>query len=153
MKFDVNIRSMKQTSDDIEAVADTLMDFYEELNSITLDGCFSGAILLALNNPLNYSRNNLLGVSVKTHNIGAQLNNILNRYENTERKLMRTEDGLDSWMAEVGDDNYDGHSGIYDAWGGYGGDQGDLAHNKSGFRFFFWRFSADNDLINFSRQY
>ena len=47
----------------------------------------------------------------------------------------------------------DGESGLFDDEGGYGGDQGEPARDKAGWRFLFWRFGEDNDLIDFVRSY
>lgn len=47
----------------------------------------------------------------------------------------------------------DGESGVFDGEGGYGGDQGELVHDKGGRRFLFWRFGEDNELIDFVRTY
>ena len=153
MKFNVNISSMRRMSDDMGVIADKLMDYYEELNDIDLDKSFSGAMLSAVNTPLNDSRNRLFDISAKVHSAGDQLNNILKLYIRTEEHLLQNPKGLTFQMSEAGIANYDDNSGIYDTWGGYGGDQGDMAHNKSGFRFLFWRLFADHDLIDFARQY
>ena len=48
--------------------------------------------------------------------------------------------------------NLDGHSGVFDEKGGYGGNQGDPSYNKRGWKFI-WRFGADNELFDFVRGY
>lgn len=153
MKFAVNTNSMRMISDEMGAIADKLMDCYDELNDFSLDKSFSGVILSCMNVPMNKSKTRLMNTSVKFHMAGKQLNSILNLYIHTEERLLQNDSGLTSRMAEAGVANYDNNSGIYDLWGGYGGDQGDMTHNKSGFRFLFWRLFADHKLIEFAKQY
>ena len=153
MKFEVNINSLRMTSNEIGAVADKLMDYYDALNGFSLDKSFSGVTLSGINVTLNRNKDKLLSTSVKFHTAENQLKSILNLYIRTEERLLQKSPGLDSRTAEAGVANYDNNSGIYDSWGGYGGDQGDMAHNKSGFRFIFWRLFEDRDLIEFAKQY
>lgn len=57
------------------------------------------------------------------------------------------------FLKRLGIGNLDGRSGVFDGEGGYGGDQGDLIHNKSGKKTLFFRVGADEELFDFVRQY
>ena len=45
-----------------------------------------------------------------------------------------------------------GQTNIFDGKNGYGGDQGDLAHNKNGFKFLWWVWGEDKDIYDFVRR-
>lgn len=76
-------------------------------------------------------------------------------WEECEKRTVKysmTQKGIDINVS-MSFDALDGESVIFDDQGGYGGDQGDAKHNKSGFKFLFWRFGGDDELFNFVRQY
>lgn len=152
MNLKVNINSVRKASTDIEAAAKMLKVYSEEVNGFELNS-FSGTHLSALNNLLKSNGDALFDISNKVSSTGIKLNEILELYLNTEKQLMQKSSVLTEEMAASGVANYDGNSGTYDGWGGYGGDQGHMENEKSGVKFLFWRFFEDRDLINFVKQY
>lgn len=44
-----------------------------------------------------------------------------------------------------------GQTNIFDGSNGYGGDQGDMAHNRNGFKFLWWVWGEDKDIYDFVR--
>lgn len=44
-----------------------------------------------------------------------------------------------------------GRTNIFDESNGYGGDQGDMSHNKNGFKFLWWVFGEDKEIYDFVR--
>lgn len=77
--------------------------------------------------------------------------NVSEQYSGGSRKSGESLDAKNGLA--VGGENLDGNADVFDDQGGYGGDQGDLEHNKSGWKFLFWRFGADKELFDFVRTY
>ncbi len=75
---------------------------------------------------------------------------IVELYREKEQWLV---DAALEFLKRLGIGNLDGRSGVFDGEGGYGGDQGDLIHNKSGKKTLFFRVGADEELFDFVRQY
>lgn len=44
-----------------------------------------------------------------------------------------------------------GQTNIFDETNGYGGDQGDMSHNRNGFKFLWWVWGEDKDIYDFVR--
>ena len=84
----------------------------------------------------------------------ASLDECARVYIDNESKIVNTVfPSVISFLHRSRGNNITENSKVFDEEGGYGGDQGDMAHNQSGYKFLFWRVDNNKELFKIVRSY
>lgn len=79
------------------------------------------------------------------------LRSVAKAYEKSENDI--TEELRESAEGVIRRENVTNNSGVFDGWGGYGGDQGDLYNNQRKQNFLFWTIKGNQAVYDLVRTY
>ena len=90
-------------------------------------------------------------LSLEVRKIRNALSSVVTAYKESENSI--NEELRESAKGTVRRENVTNSSGVFDGWGGYGGDQGDLYHNKRKSKFLLWSFGGSQAMYDWVRSY
>ncbi len=153
--FSIDVEASKRCASDLELVADTLEKVRGALASASVESAMAGSAGLRVQQSIQRASDVAQVYGRGAASLSVALSQIADTYTKAESgaksKLPATQ--ADTAVSRNSDANLADGSGVFDSKGGYGGDQGDMEHNQSGFKFLWWRFFENGELFDAVRKY
>ena len=154
-EFRIETNNVTQQVIQIKKYALNIGKYSEEIENMSFKEGL-GSLYKSINNSIKISKAGIDRNTELMSEIGESLEKIIRKYQSTEQAIFRNKADSNSNDMNVVNSLgiHDGRVAAYDNKGQYGGDQGDLIHNKSGWKFWFFpRVGMDNELFDYVKKY
>ena len=153
--FSIDVEASKRCASDLELVADTLEKVRGALASASVEGAMAGSAGLRVQQSIQRASDVAQVYGRSAASLSVALSQIADTYIKAESgaKSKLPAKQADTAISRNSDANLADGSGVFDSKGGFGGDQGDMEHNQSGFKFLWWRFFENGELFDAVRTY
>ena len=153
--FSIDVEASKRCASDLELVADTLEKVRGALASASVESAMAGSAGLRVQQSIQRASDVAQVYGRSAASLSVALSQIADTYIKAESgaKSKLPAKQADTAISRNSDANLADGSGVFDSKGGFGGDQGDMEHNQSGFKFLWWRFFENGELFDAVRTY
>ena len=151
MYFSIDTVQCEKSEAEFNSISNKIKGCADNAYNIGMDLQFKNIISEILSLKIRRHVINIRTLAGEVENYRISLGEIISAYNDTDNNI--TEVMQESAKGVQRHENLTESSGVFDGWGGYGGDQGDLNDHQAKETFLFWTFGGNQALYDIVRSY